>query len=62
LGGNFLFSFQTSASASCSVQQNTNLAGTNWITFSNIIGSGSVKQLMMPATDAAQMFFPVRQQ
>ena len=60
-GGNFLFSFQAFAGASYTVQQNTNLAGTNWIAFTNIIGSGTVTQLTLPTTNAARLFFRVRQ-
>jgi uncharacterized repeat protein (TIGR03803 family) len=59
--GNFLFSFQAFAGASYTVQQNTNLAGTNWIAFTNILGSGTVTQLTLPTTNAAQLFFRVRQ-
>jgi uncharacterized repeat protein (TIGR03803 family) len=59
--GNFLLSFQAFAGASYTVQQNTNLAGTNWIAFTNILGSGTVTQLTLPTTNAAQLFFRVRQ-
>ena len=60
-GGNFLFGFSAFPGASYTVQQTTNLAGTNWIAFTNIFGSGTVTQFAVPATNAAWLFFRVRQ-
>ena len=60
-GTNFLFSFPAFPGASYTVQQNTNLAGTNWIAFTNILGGGAVTQFILPATNAAWLFFRVSQ-
>jgi uncharacterized repeat protein (TIGR03803 family) len=60
-GRNFQLSFQTLGGMSYTVQQNTNLAGTNWIMFTNIMGSSSVTQFTVPTTNPAQLYFRVRQ-
>jgi uncharacterized repeat protein (TIGR03803 family) len=57
----FLLSFLTVAGASYTVQQNTNPATTNWIIFTNCIGSGSVTQFAKPTALEGWMFFRVRQ-
>jgi hypothetical protein len=45
------------------VEQNTNLSKTNWITFTNFIGSGSVTQFMVPVTNIVpRLFLRVKQQ
>ena len=56
---NLLLSFQTLAGISYIVQQNTNLPGTNWITFTNFMGSSSVTQFTLPTTNALQRFYRV---
>jgi len=48
------------AGMSCTVQQNTNLMGANWITSTNIIGNSPVTQFTLPATNKT-LFFRVRQ-
>lgn len=60
-GTTFLLSFQTVTGASYTVQQNSNLATTNWITFTNCLGSGAVTQFAMPTATAPRLFFRVRQ-
>lgn len=60
-GGNFVFSFGTTNGLGYTVQQNTNLATSNWIYYTNIIGNGSLYQFVTPVTNATQMFFRVSQ-
>jgi hypothetical protein len=60
-GGNFTFNFQTASNQSYTIQQNTNLSTTNWLFVTNIIGSGSVFQFAVPATNTPQDLFRVRQ-
>jgi hypothetical protein len=60
-GGNFVFSFGTTNGLGYTVQQNTNLATSNWIYYTNIIGNGSLYQFTTPATNTSQNFFRVRQ-
>ena len=43
-GSNFTFSFSTVSTQSYTVQQNTNLATTNWTFYTNITGNGSLYQ------------------
>jgi uncharacterized repeat protein (TIGR03803 family) len=54
--GNFSFAFQAAAGQSYFIQQNTNLATTNWTFFTNLVGAGSFVQLSVPATNTAQFF------
>jgi hypothetical protein len=60
-GGNFTFGFGTANGQSYTVQQNTNLATTNWTFFTNITGSGSLYQFATPVTSVPQWFFRVSQ-
>jgi fibronectin-binding autotransporter adhesin len=60
-GGSFTFSFGTTNGLGYTVQQNTNLATSNWTYFTNIIGNGSLYQIITPVTGIQQMFFRVRQ-
>ena len=57
----FLLSFQTVSGLNFTVQQNTNLSTTNWITFTNFIGDGSTTQFTKLTTNSAQLFFRVSQ-
>jgi Galactose oxidase, central domain/Kelch motif len=62
IGTNLFFQFPTASNQSYTIQQNTNLATTNWIFFTNIVGSGSLFQFQTPITfTPAQSFFRVRQ-
>ena len=47
-GGYFTFSFGTANGQSYTVQQNTNLATTNWTFYTNITGNGSLYQKSGP--------------
>lgn len=58
-GANFTFSFSTVGSQSYTVQQNTNLATTNWMFCTNIIGNGSFYQFQAPVSSDGQQFFRV---
>ena len=60
-GGNFAFSFATTNGLGYTVQQNTNLATTNWVYYMNIIGNGSLYQFTTPLTNIPQRFFRVSQ-
>jgi hypothetical protein len=57
----FSFGFPTSDGQSYTVQQNANLATTNWTFYSNIIGNGSTYQFTTPTTNNPQLFFRVRE-
>lgn len=60
--GSFTFSFQTVSQQSYTVQQNTNLGSTNWTTFSNLIGNGSLFQFSTPiSNNVPTRFFRVRE-
>jgi hypothetical protein len=59
LSPNFALSFQSVSNQSYTVQQNTNLATTNWVFLTNLTGNGSVLQVETPATNARQNFFRV---
>jgi hypothetical protein len=58
-GGNFTFSFGTANGQSYTVQQNTNLATTNWTFYTNITGNGSIYQFATPVTNIPRRFFRV---
>ncbi len=58
-GTNFTFSFSTVSPQSYTVQQNTNLATTNWTFYTNITGNGSLYQFLAPVGSNRQQFFRV---
>jgi hypothetical protein len=58
-GTNLTFSFGTASGQSYTVQQNTNLATTNWTPYTNITGNGSLYQLVVPVSTKQQQFFRV---
>jgi len=58
---NFVFSFQTFDGLSYTVQNNTNLVGSNWILYSNFMGNSTIKQFVVPATNSSQLYFRLRQ-
>ena len=61
VGDNLGFSWASVSGQSYTVQQNTNLATTNWIFYTNLIGDGSLLNLQVPVTNAPQQFFRVRE-
>ena len=60
-GGNLRFSLQTESNQSYTIQQNSDLATTNWLSVTNFIGDGSLFQFAAPPTASPQNFFRVRQ-
>lgn len=58
-GTNFTFSFGTINGRSYIVQQKTNLAATNWVSYTNFIGDGSLYQFVAPITAMPGSFFRV---
>jgi uncharacterized delta-60 repeat protein len=59
-GSSFFFQFPTASGQSYTVQRNDDLTTTNWIFYTNIIGSGSVFQFQTPVTTTpAQRFFRI---
>jgi hypothetical protein len=62
VGTNFVFQFATASGQSYTVQQNDDLATTNWVFYTNLIGTGSAIQLQAPATGTpAKRFFRIRE-
>ena len=60
-GTNFTFGFGTISNQSYTIQQNTDLATTNWSFYTNLIGDGSFFQFLSPIANVPQIFFCVRQ-
>lgn len=60
IGGNFEFNFISVSNQSYTIQQNADLATTNWLNLTNITGDGSRQQFAMPVTNVGQQFFRVR--
>jgi hypothetical protein len=60
-GGHFIFSFGTTNGLGYTVQQNADLATTNWAYYTNLIGNGSLYQFTTPVTNISQNFFRVSQ-
>jgi hypothetical protein len=59
VGTNLQFSFVSQAGHTNFVQTSTNLASTNWPTYSTIIGDGTTKTVVVPANTPAREFFRV---
>jgi carbon monoxide dehydrogenase subunit G len=57
--GKFSFGFNTQSNQSYTVQQNANLATTNWIFYTNFLGNGSLMGVLAPVTNNPQEFFRV---
>ncbi|MEJ0089226.1 MAG: hypothetical protein WDM80_05695 [Limisphaerales bacterium] len=60
-GGNFVFSFGTTNGLGYTVQQNADLTTTNWTYYTNLIGNGSLYQVISSVTNFPQRFFRVSQ-
>jgi len=60
-GGNLVFSFGTVFNQSYTVQRNDDLSTTNWVTYSNFTGNGSLMQILVPVTSGPKAFFRVRE-
>jgi hypothetical protein len=59
--GAFSFNFPTASNQSYTIQQNTNLAMTNWLFVTNLTGDGSIWQFAVPVQNGPQNYFRVRQ-
>jgi hypothetical protein len=59
VGTNLQFSFVSQVNHTNFVQYSTNLAKTNWLPYSTIIGDGTTKTVTVPAKTPAQEFFRV---
>ena len=62
VGTNFQFTFVSTANHTNYVQYSTNLAKTNWLPYTNIIGDGALKSIVVPANRPAAEFFRVSTQ
>ena len=58
---NFNWQFGTVLYQGYTIQQNANLATTNWFYYTNFTGNGSIYQFQVPAGSSPQKFFRVRQ-
>ena len=56
-GTNFVFNFSTVLSQSYTIWANANLATTNWISYTNLIGDGYFQEITIPLTNSTQSFF-----
>jgi len=64
-GTNFLFSFLSESSFTHDVLYNTNLEATNWLSYSNVSGDGTLKTIPVPVSvfgTAKQVFIRVTTQ
>jgi hypothetical protein len=62
IGTNIFFQFPTASNQSYTIQRNDVLTTTNWIDYTNFIGSGSTFQFQIPVTTTpAHRFFRVRE-
>jgi hypothetical protein len=59
VGTNFQFSFYSQVYHTNFVQYSTNLAKTNWLPYSTIIGDGTVKTFIAPTNSPAPIFFRI---
>jgi parallel beta-helix repeat protein len=60
-GDDLNLSFPTVANQSYTVQRNDNLTTTNWVDFTNFTSDGTLFQFVVPAANAPQRFFRVRE-
>jgi PKD repeat protein len=56
-GTNFVFNFGTVSNQSYTVWGNSNLATTNWVSYTNLIGDGYVQIITAPLTNSTQSFY-----
>jgi hypothetical protein len=62
VGTSFFFHFPTASGQSYTIQRNDDLATTNWVFYTNMVGDGSAMQVQVPATATpAKRFFRVRE-
>lgn len=60
-GTNFCFSVPTISNLIYTIQQNTDLATTNWVFYTNFTGNGSLFQFVTPILNIPRQFFRVSQ-
>jgi uncharacterized repeat protein (TIGR03803 family) len=60
-GGNFSFMLQTAFGQSYTVQQCTNLGASVWEFYTNFVGDGSLRQLVIPLTHGSSTCFRIRE-
>jgi hypothetical protein len=56
-GANFVFDFSTVSNQSYTVWANANLATSNWLGFTNVLGNGYVQEITVPLSNSPQWFF-----
>jgi hypothetical protein len=56
-GTNFVFNFGTVSNQSYTVWDNLNLATTNWVATTNVLGDGYVQQITVPVTNSTKSFY-----
>jgi PKD repeat protein len=56
-GTNFVFTFGTTLNQSYTVWANSNLATTNWVSFTNLSGDGYFQAITIPLTNSPQNFY-----
>jgi PKD repeat protein len=59
-GTNFMFDFVTVLNQSYTVLAKINLATTNWISYTNVIGGGYMQKITVPLIDGKQNYFLLR--
>jgi hypothetical protein len=59
-GQNFLFSLATVSNQSYTVEANPDIATRNWTPYTNLIGDGMLRQIIVPAQNPSRRFFRVR--
>ena len=56
-GTNFIFDFRAVLNRPYSVWSSTNLASTNWVQYTNLIGDGYVRRISAVNTNSTKRFF-----
>lgn len=59
-GGRFVIRFQTAGNLNYSVEQISNVSGSNWTSITNFTGNGAVFQMSVAMSNKPSMFFRVR--
>ncbi|HUD48329.1 MAG TPA: hypothetical protein VMR33_15965 [Candidatus Baltobacteraceae bacterium] len=52
-----MFDFGTVSNQSYTVWANANLAATNWVAFTNLLGDGYLQEITVPLANSPQWFF-----
>jgi uncharacterized repeat protein (TIGR03803 family) len=59
--GTFGFTFQTVAGHSYTIQQTVNLASKKWLSYTNVVGDGSLFHFSMPINNGPASFFRIQE-